>query len=61
MRGSASGAGGLGVRLPREEDLQGAAQALVRLHDVYDLNMTQLARGNVWGVKSAAGGSRDLV
>ncbi|KAK4307443.1 hypothetical protein Pmani_020792, partial [Petrolisthes manimaculis] len=54
MRGSGGGVGGMGVRLPREEDLQGAAQALVRLHDVYDLNMTQLVRGNVWGVQSAA-------
>ncbi|XP_045138531.1 prolyl 4-hydroxylase subunit alpha-1-like [Portunus trituberculatus] len=48
------GVGGGGVRLPNEEDLQGAAQALVRLHDVYNLNTTQLARGNVWGVQSAA-------
>ena len=49
------GVGGMGVRLPREEDLHGAAQALVRLHDVYNLNTTQLARGNVWGVQSTAG------
>lgn len=47
-------AGSFRVRLPREEDLHGAAQALVRLHDVYNLNMTQLVRGNVWGVESYA-------
>ncbi|XP_069179406.1 prolyl 4-hydroxylase subunit alpha-1 isoform X2 [Procambarus clarkii] len=51
MRGSDTG--GV-VRLPKEEDLQGAAQALVRLHDVYNLNMSQLVRGTVWGVASAA-------
>ncbi|KAG7176015.1 Prolyl 4-hydroxylase subunit alpha-2-like 3, partial [Homarus americanus] len=45
---------GVGVKLPREEDLHGAAQALIRLHDVYNLNMTQLVRGNVWGVESTA-------
>ncbi|XP_069947491.1 prolyl 4-hydroxylase subunit alpha-2-like isoform X2 [Cherax quadricarinatus] len=52
MRGV--GMGAMGVHLPKDEDLQGAAQALVRLHDVYNLNMTQLVRGNVWGVESAA-------
>ncbi|XP_071515028.1 prolyl 4-hydroxylase subunit alpha-2-like [Panulirus ornatus] len=46
--------GGPDTRLPKEEDLHGAAQALVRLHDVYNLNMSQLVRGNVWGVQSAA-------
>ncbi|XP_066955575.1 prolyl 4-hydroxylase subunit alpha-2-like [Macrobrachium rosenbergii] len=54
MSGGVGGRGGLSVRLPAEEDLHGAAQALVRLHDVYNLNMTQLVRGNVWGVQSYA-------
>ncbi|CAL4204170.1 unnamed protein product, partial [Meganyctiphanes norvegica] len=41
-------------RIPKEDDLHGAAQALVRLHDVYNLNMSQLVQGNIGGVKSFA-------
>ena len=44
--------------LPKDEDLHGAALALVRLQDVYHLNMSNLARGNVWGIQSAAGESK---
>ncbi|CAL4248406.1 unnamed protein product, partial [Meganyctiphanes norvegica] len=39
-------------RIPKEDDLHGAAQALVRLHDVYNLNMSQLVQGSIGGVKS---------
>uniref|UniRef100_A0A6A7FYS9 procollagen-proline 4-dioxygenase n=2 Tax=Hirondellea gigas TaxID=1518452 RepID=A0A6A7FYS9_9CRUS len=40
--------------LPADEDLQGAAQALVRLHHVYGLNMSSMVRGDIWGVQSSA-------
>lgn len=38
-----------------EEDLKGAARALVRLQSIYNLNTTSLARGNVLGLQTAAG------
>lgn len=57
MSGVNSGSNGLSLRLPKDEDLHGAAQALVRLQDVYNLNTSQLVKGNVWGVQSAAGES----
>lgn len=45
----------MGAKFPKEEDFFGAAQALVRLQDTYELNMTQLARGNLWGRQTRAG------
>lgn len=42
-------------RFPKEEDFFGAAQALIRLQDTYELNMTQLAKGNLWGRQTHAG------
>ncbi|XP_046438574.1 prolyl 4-hydroxylase subunit alpha-2-like isoform X3 [Daphnia pulex] len=44
----------MGAKFPKEEDFFGAAQALVRLQDTYELNMTQLARGNLWGRQTRA-------
>lgn len=38
--------------MPKEEDLNGAALALVRLQDTYNLNMSDLARGEVLGYQS---------
>lgn len=45
----------MSAKFPKEEDFFGAAQALVRLQDTYELNMTQLARGNLWGRQTRAG------
>ena len=46
----------LSVRIRKEKyDLTGAAQALIRLQDTYELNMTELARGNLWGRQTHAG------
>ena len=42
-------------RFPQEEDFHGAAQALIRLQDTYELNMTELVQGNVWGRQTHAG------
>lgn len=33
--------------MPKEEDLHGAALALIRLQDTYNLNMTELASGRI--------------
>ena len=35
----------LGTVIPREEDLHGAAQALIRLQDVYELDIRDLSKG----------------
>ena len=35
----------LGSVIPREEDLHGAAQALIRLQDVYELDIRDLSKG----------------
>ena len=35
----------LGSVIPREEDLHGAAQALIRLQDVYELDIRALSKG----------------
>lgn len=40
------------IFMPKEEDLNGAALALVRLQDTYNLNMSDLARGEVLGYQS---------
>ncbi len=33
--------------LPKDEDLHGAAQAIIRLQDVYELNIEDLVRGQI--------------
>lgn len=33
--------------MPKEEDLHGAALALIRLQDTYNLNMTDMAAGSI--------------
>ena len=45
----------MGHKFPKEEDFHGAAQALIRLQDTYELNMTELTRGNLWGRQTRAG------
>lgn len=35
--------------MPKEEDLHGAALALIRLQDTYNLNMSDLAEGHIVG------------
>ena len=35
----------LGTIVPRDEDLHGAAQALIRLQDVYELDIRDLTKG----------------
>lgn len=40
--------------LPTEADLQGAAKALNRLQDMYKLNITDFARGRIFGMQTAA-------
>lgn len=51
----------MGAKFPKEEDFFGAAQALVRLQDTYELNMTQLARGNLWGRQTRAGNTLNFL
>lgn len=41
------------LRWPDEEDLNGAATALMRLQDTYNLDTAQLARGQILGKKQA--------
>lgn len=41
------------LRWPDEEDLNGAATALMRLQDTYNLDTSQLARGQILGKKQA--------
>lgn len=38
--------------MPTRDDLNGAALALVRLQDTYNLNMTDLARGQIFGYQT---------
>lgn len=40
---------------PKPEDLHGAAIALVRLQDTYQLNVTELADGHYMGVDQSKG------
>ena len=35
--------------MPKEEDLHGAALALIRLQDTYNLNVTEMACGQISG------------
>ena len=37
----------LGNVIPREEDLHGAAQALIRLQDVYELDIRDISKGDL--------------
>ena len=37
----------LGGVIPREEDLHGAAQALIRLQDVYELDIRDISKGDL--------------
>ena len=46
----------MGDEFPKEEDFFGAIQAVIRLQDTYELNMTQLTRGNILGKQTKAGG-----
>ena len=39
------------LRFPSEEDLSGAAAALVRLQDTYKLDTIEVAKGKLNGVK----------
>jgi len=41
------------VRFPDDEDLKGAAVALMRLQDVYKLETRDIASGNIQGRKSS--------
>jgi len=38
--------------MPNQDDLHGAALALVRLQDTYNLNMSDLARGSIYGYQT---------
>ena len=40
---------------PDDEDFMGAAHALIRLQDTYELNITELSRGKLWGRQTRAG------
>jgi prolyl 4-hydroxylase len=40
------------VFMPNQDDLHGAALALVRLQDTYNLNMSDLARGSIFGYQT---------
>ena len=45
----------LNARFPKEEDFYGAVQAVIRLQDTYELNMTQLAKGILLEGQTRAG------
>jgi len=40
---------------PNNEDFMGAAHALIRLQDTYELNITELSRGKLWDRQTHAG------
>ena len=40
------------VNMPNQEDVDNAALAIVRLQETYNLNMTDLVRGNILEHKS---------
>ena len=40
--------------MPKELDLHGAAQAIIRLQDVYELDIAEMAGGKIGGVRSGA-------
>ena len=37
----------LGSVMPKEEDLHGAARALIRLQEIYELDISKLAKGQM--------------
>lgn len=39
---------------PNDEDFTGAAYAIIRLQDTYELNITELSRGKLWGRQTRA-------
>jgi len=45
---------GMRSNFPNDEDFFGAAQALIRLQDTYELNITDLSRGNLLGRQTHA-------
>ena len=44
----------LGSSVPKEADLHGAAQALIRLQDVYELDIAEVAGGKIGYTESGA-------
>ena len=40
--------------MPEEKDLQGAAKALNRLHDIYRFNISEFSQGNIMGLQTSA-------
>lgn len=42
------------VKFPDDEDLKGAAVALMRLQDTYRLETRDMAQGNIQGVKRSS-------
>ena len=46
------------VSLPKEEDLQGAAVAILRLQETYNLNASQLVRGAILEGQSTTAGEQ---
>ena len=44
----------LGSAVPKEADLHGAAQALIRLQDVYELDIAEVAGGKIGHTESGA-------
>lgn len=43
------------TQFPKAEDFNGAVQALFRIQDTYDLNITELTRGNLRERQTRAG------
>uniref|UniRef100_T1ILC1 Prolyl 4-hydroxylase N-terminal domain-containing protein n=1 Tax=Strigamia maritima TaxID=126957 RepID=T1ILC1_STRMM len=43
------------VRMPQEEDLQGVAFSILRLQETYQLDVSDLARGNILEIQSPIG------
>ena len=44
----------LGSVVPKELDLHGAAQAIIRLQDVYELDIAEIAGGKIGEIRSGA-------
>uniref|UniRef100_T1ILC5 procollagen-proline 4-dioxygenase n=1 Tax=Strigamia maritima TaxID=126957 RepID=T1ILC5_STRMM len=43
------------VEMPQKDDLQGAARGILRLQETYQLDASDLARGNISGIQSSIG------
>uniref|UniRef100_T1ILC4 Prolyl 4-hydroxylase N-terminal domain-containing protein n=1 Tax=Strigamia maritima TaxID=126957 RepID=T1ILC4_STRMM len=43
------------IEMPKEDDLQGTATAILRLQETYQLDASDLARGNISGIQSSIG------